>query len=89
MGMTEQEAIEQFEERLSISDYRCAIPEYYNAMELAVKALEKQIAKKPTSFNGKIFNVRNCPKCRIVLTDETNYCSECGQKLDWSGEDAE
>ena len=39
--MTEQEAIEQFKERLSIEDYRKQIPEYYEAMVLAVKSLEE------------------------------------------------
>ena len=39
--MTEQEAIEQFKERLSIEEYRHQIPEYYEAMELAVKSLEE------------------------------------------------
>ena len=39
--MTEQEAIEQFKERLSIEDYRQQIPKYYEAMEIAVKLLEE------------------------------------------------
>ena len=39
--MTEQEAIGQFQERLAIEEYRQQIPEYYEAMELAVKSLEE------------------------------------------------
>lgn len=39
--MTEQEAIKQFKERLSIEDYKENIPEYYEAMELAVKSLQE------------------------------------------------
>ena len=39
--MTEQEAIEQFKERLAIEEYRQQIPKYYEAMELAVKSLEE------------------------------------------------
>ena len=39
--MTEQEAIEQFEERLAIEDYKQQIPKYYEAMEIAVKSLEE------------------------------------------------
>lgn len=38
--MTEQQAAEQFKERLAIPDYKGDIPEYYEAMEMAVKALE-------------------------------------------------
>lgn len=39
--MTKKEAIEQFKERLAITDYRKQIPEYYEAIEMAVEALEK------------------------------------------------
>ena len=39
--MTNKEAIEQFKERLAITDYRQQIPEYYEAIEMAVEALEK------------------------------------------------
>lgn len=39
--MTNQEAIEQFKERLSHSYFRDQIPEYYDAMEIAVKSLEE------------------------------------------------
>ena len=39
--MTNKEAIEQLKERLAITDYRQQIPEYYEAIEMAVDALEK------------------------------------------------
>lgn len=39
--MTNKEAIEQFKERLAITDYRKQIPEYYETIEMAVEALEK------------------------------------------------
>ena len=39
--MTIKEAIEQLKERLAITDYRKQIPEYYEAIEMAVDALEK------------------------------------------------
>ena len=39
--MTNKEAIEQFKERLAITDYGQQIPEYYEAIEMAVEALEK------------------------------------------------
>ena len=37
--MTNKEAIEQFKERLAITDCRKQIPEYYEAMEMAVDCL--------------------------------------------------
>ena len=39
--MTNKEAIEQVKERLAITDYRKQIPEYYEAIEMAIKALER------------------------------------------------
>ena len=39
--MTEQEGIKEFEERLAITDFRDDIPEYYEAMELAVKDMKE------------------------------------------------
>ena len=39
--MTNKEAIEQFKERLAITDYREQIPEYYEAIEMAIAALER------------------------------------------------
>ena len=39
--MTNKEAIEQLKERLAVTDYRQQIPEYYEAIEMAVEALEK------------------------------------------------
>lgn len=44
--MTEQEAINEFKERLAIPDYKQSIPKYYEAMEMAVKALEKADRKE-------------------------------------------
>ena len=46
--------------------------------ELAIEALEKQIARKMDSFN--------CPICRYYFEDGEihNYCPKCGQKLEWS-----
>ena len=39
--MTNKEAIEQLKERLAITDYRQQIPEYYEAIEMAIAALER------------------------------------------------
>ena len=78
--MTEREAIKQFKERIDISDYKEQIPEYYEAMEMAINALEKQIPKKIThpgcydnegiwhtwnGINGVPYDL--CPNCKINL----------------------
>lgn len=51
--------------------------------ELAIDALEKQIAKKVivSPYN----NMKYCPICEVSVTGMYfDYCVECGQKLDWN-----
>ena len=57
----------------------------------AINALEKQVPKKPPVVNRpSIFvKVPVCPNCSTSehyqpLYVKTKYCSNCGQKLDWS-----
>ena len=80
--MTADEAIKQFEERLQIPDYKTQIPEYYEAMELAVEALEKQVPKKPPYDEYHRAGYR-CPNCNNTNPWGYNYCKHCGQRLDW------
>ena len=63
------------------------------SIDMAIKALEKQIPKKPPVVNRpSIFvKVPVCPNCSTSehyqpLYGKTKYCSNCGQKLDWSYE---
>lgn len=72
------------------------IEEYYN---LAIEALEKQLPEKPRENgmqDGLIRKIKyyTCPTCGNCLLTEmmnerqnTSYCWDCGQKLDWSEED--
>lgn len=75
-------------------------PEYSifaEALALAIRALEKRIPKKPTPIDYKkyinvIDNARFlrgaywCPNCKHVVKTGS-FCSDCGQKLDWSDEE--
>lgn len=63
--------------------------EYY---DLAVAALEKQLSKK-VEYEGGFSNngfaryrMAKCPTCDRWYSnnDEVVYCSNCGQRLDWS-----
>ena len=96
--MTESEAIIQFKERLNISDYKEQIPEYYEAMEIAINALEKQIPKKPTfQYNlsdtvsvfecdcGKTIKVRHDAGV-MANNDAPKFCDNCGKKFNWESE---
>lgn len=60
------------------------------ALDMAIKALEKQIPKKPERLKGSLFGeeryYHKCPTCGDPYVDD-NYCPICGQALDWSGED--
>lgn len=52
-----------------------------------LEALEKQIPKKPVTY-GEIKNYADCPMCgntvRGINKPFGEFCSKCGQKLDWS-----
>lgn len=60
----------------------------YKAYETAIKAMEKQIAKKPIGISwtheGR---VGNCPSCKKLVHElyDINGCSECLQRLKWGG----
>ena len=61
-------------------------------IELIIGALEKQIAKKPRIIGASDYaEYMKCPQCRLTTAVYSNmrpdYCSKCGQKLDWGEED--
>ena len=52
-------------------------------------AVEKQRLKKPiqitsTKMDGKI---GKCPCCGSIIGEDMIWCDDCGQKIDWSGEE--
>ena len=89
--MTIQEVKNNFVQNLAENAYinMCSAEE----MNIAIKALEKQIPKKPIEKDIgklKISDTAFCPICdNPVIKDETDnyeqaYCCYCGQALDWS-----
>lgn len=67
------------------------------SIDMAIKALEKQIPKKPT-YDGDgyapdgtfVWDEWICPCCETryeVDYDEHDFCPNCGQKIDWSDEE--
>lgn len=65
-------------------------------IQLAIKALEKQIPKKPYDENkdkAGWHSIYRCPCCNEWVEEEGygdilirfNWCNNCGQKIDWSG----
>lgn len=97
--MKPEEAVEILQERIGLTKKVWSnapeIIEYREALELAVKALEKQTPMKPNNmrtildFSGRYYTTKgNCPVCkREGLYKSDFYCNKCGQKLDWGEED--
>lgn len=98
--MTENEAIREVRFNMStigLSDK--AAKRVVEARNMAIKALEKQMPKKPI-FNHNLsdtLSVFHC-ECGNVIkvshdvgimdnNNAPNYCSKCGCRLDWSDEE--
>ena len=92
--MTENEAIKIFNDLLDVpcemlikydsvinSEKKQALVRLRTAEEFAIKALEKQIAKKPDRWES---GYACCCSCKRGIVREDNYCCYCGQKIDWN-----
>ena len=75
--MTESEAIDLLTGQLTFNELN------REAKQMAIKALEKQIAKKPIYDNYHRAGYR-CPNCNNTNPWGYEHCRYCGQKLDWS-----
>lgn len=103
--MTEREAAEKLKNmrlfmQLEDNKNECKFAEDdYKANEMAIQALEKQIAKKPIfGYNlSDTLSVFHC-ECKNIIkvshdvgimnnNNAPNYCSKCGCRLDWSDVD--
>lgn len=95
--MTTEQAIYQLtdlikdRESFMVGDYDKSIYDRdKEALQTAITALEKQMPKKVLNLmlnaDGKTTKVFKgiCPCCQCIVTNE--YCSRCGQALDWSDE---
>lgn len=95
MNMTEIEARGKIKYRIANEMRKYGEnKEEYEDLEIAIQALEKQVPKKP-DYEGDgyadgelVYDYAKCPMCghwfEYGINDwESNYCSDCGQKLDW------
>lgn len=73
------------EEAIVILENICCNPLRRIAVDLAIKALEKQIAIKPKDIATNLDGVKTgrC-KCKHFMTMIDWNCNKCGQRLDWS-----
>ena len=95
----EKELIDEFQEYLDLGFKNMDICLYDDDVLMIIEVLEKQVAKKviiPSTDLGKYYHQESCPNCKKEFSvriagykfkdviGETNYCHNCGQKLDWS-----
>ena len=80
--MTEQKAIARLEHHI---EWGFSEPTK-EALEMAIKALEKQIPKKVVFCRNLMTKEANtiCPACKRIVESTNFHCWYCGQKLDWS-----
>ena len=87
--MTYEEAIEYITERYVTMSMCLTLDEcrkHNKAISMAIKALEKQIPKKPTM--GK-YGHTECACCGWVVEsfcgdlEQYPFCPNCGQAIDW------
>ena len=67
--------------RWKLESELCIIHDCYQRVKFVKEAVEKQIPKKPEWFEVIPF----C-KCGAELDYFADYCSECGQAIDWKEE---
>jgi rRNA maturation endonuclease Nob1 len=86
--MTPQEAIETI--KIAQAEVEWNYPmDYAVAFDEANKALQKQVPTKPVkkSFIIPYDGIDVCANCKKPLPNKShNYCSNCGQRIDWSEE---
>lgn len=110
--MTENEAIKVLKQPcncnydLSATVENCDISkcDKREATKMAIKALEKQMPKKPEIRNATCADIESelrdfittqgeicrCPTCKdTICVSGIEYCWYCGQRLDWSEESEE
>ena len=97
--MTESEAIKEVRfnmSKIGLSDK--AAKRVVEARNVAIKALEKQIPKKPIMkqyFENLEEEYLCCPTCGEILTDRIPmdnkdfyfHCLNCGQKFNWESDE--
>lgn len=93
--MTKQEAIDILRADFGINIWQTPNgydeADFYNAYDIAIECIEKQIPKKPIpkEYNGMqgVEYTYNCPNCGVEYNKfyiGRPYCMYCGQAIDWS-----
>lgn len=88
--MTNEEAIEKLRTEKEVLDERYGNYEASEHLDMAIKALEKQVPKKPIMED---WSPAKCPSCGAELSDDLGdgyykhyyglKVCDCGQQLKW------
>lgn len=94
---TTKEAIAEIKYYCGFHGKEAAIKAIEDACLLACDALEKQVPKKAIDIQTPVVAWGLCPKCKGELNklggkpnrifEGTNFCSDCGQAIDWTKEE--
>ena len=81
--MEAKEAIERINDHIMVHRiYEPRSIRISDALEIAKKALKKQIPEKPMPLSVYFI----CPVCGSAVEYPFEYCRGCGQAIDWEGE---
>jgi hypothetical protein len=78
-----EKAIETLKDMKGVFGTRGHRQHSLSALDLAISALEKQIAKKPVFAGGRY----NCQCGWDICRDKQPYCMMCGKAIDWEVEE--
>lgn len=76
----------KYQEALNFLDFYCEI-RHVEQQDLLQELIDRETPKKPIELiNDERSTTHNCcPKCEVEV--DFRYCSDCGQRLDWSDEE--
>ena len=83
--MTHEELVEKLKSEDMASEIDSLDKEEKELLSMIVDALETRIPKKPIErfmFSYDI-DAGVCPLCNEGVNEEMNFCSYCGQAIDW------
>lgn len=87
--MNTEKAIKELNSRIELANrmYVGLVPEYIKALELAVEALRRQEAVKPTAchvepmYQG--WHYQGQVRTKEASMTKLHFCPNCGQAIDW------
>lgn len=87
--MNTEKAIKELNSRIELANrmYVGLVPEYIEALEMALEALQKQEAVKPNEFHTEPmyhgWHYQGQVRTKSAGMNKCHFCPNCGQKIDW------